>query len=224
VGNIRKLVLATQNKGKIAEFQRLLGTFAEDIQVLGLAEFPEMPDVEETGSTFGENALIKAREVSEFTKLPALADDSGLCIDLLNGDPGIFSARWAGVHGDDAGNIAKVLEQLIKYRSEKSSEYREAVDAIEDKSNYPTARFKCAVCLVFPSGHRNFRVQVLEEGELLGVIVREPRGKSGFGYDPIFQPAGYDLTLGEFASSEKDRISHRAQAFTKIAPKISALI
>ena len=101
---MRQLVLATRNKGKIAEFERMLNAYSSDIQVLGLADFPDLPDVDETGSTFIENSLLKAREVSAFTQLPALADDSGLCIDALNGDPGIFSARWAGVHGDDAAN------------------------------------------------------------------------------------------------------------------------
>ena len=106
---MRQIVLATRNHGKIAEFERLLAEYASDIQVLGLSDFPDLPDVDEIGSTFAENALLKAREVSAYTNLAAIADDSGLCIDFLGGDPGIFSARWSGTHGDDAAKISKVL-------------------------------------------------------------------------------------------------------------------
>jgi len=217
---MRQLVLATRNKGKIAEFERMLNAYSSNIQVLGLADFPDLPDVDETGSTFIENSLLKAREVSAFTQLPALADDSGLCIDALNGDPGIFSARWAGVHGDDAANIAKVLAQLSELAS-------------AGKLTNRNAKFRCAVALCFPSGHRRSTLEVLEEfevnevieeGELLGSITLAPRGTAGFGYDPIFQPNGYELTLGEFEHGEKDRTSHRAQALAKIAPKITSLI
>lgn len=211
---MRQLVLATRNKGKIAEFERMLKVYSSDVQVLGLADFPDLPDVDETGSSFIENALLKAREVSAFTNLPALADDSGLCIDALNGDPGIFSARWAGVHGDDAANIAKVLAQL--------NELERA-----GKLTNRNAKFRCAVALVFPSAQQRSAsevLEVIEEGELLGAITLVPRGTAGFGYDPIFQPSGYQLTLGEFAHGEKDRISHRAQALGKIAPKITSLI
>ena len=217
---MRQLVLATRNKGKIAEFERMLNAYSSDIQVLGLADFPDLPDVDETGSTFIENSLLKAREVSAFTQLPALADDSGLCIDALNGDPGIFSARWAGVHGDDAANIAKVLAQLSELKS-------------AGKLINRNAKFRCAVALSFPSGDKRSASEaleeikvneVIEEGELLGSITLAPRGTAGFGYDPIFQPNGYELTLGEFEHGEKDRISHRAQALAKIAPKITSLI
>lgn len=217
---MRQLVLATRNKGKIAEFERMLNAYSSDIQVLGLADFPDLPDVDETGSTFIENSLLKAREVSAFTQLPALADDSGLCIDALNGDPGIFSARWAGVHGDDAANIAKVLAQLSELES-------------AGKLINRNAKFRCAVALSFPSGDKRSASEaleeikvneVIEEGELLGSITLAPRGTAGFGYDPIFQPNGYELTLGEFEHGEKDRISHRAQALAKIAPKITSLI
>ena len=217
---MRQLVLATRNKGKIAEFERMLTAYSSDIQVLGLADFPDLPDVDETGATFIENSLLKAREVSAFTQLPALADDSGLCIDALNGDPGIFSARWAGVHGDDAANIAKVLAQLSELKS-------------AGKLINRNAKFRCAVALSFPSGDKRSASEaleeikvneVIEEGELLGSITLAPRGTAGFGYDPIFQPNGYELTLGEFEHGEKDRISHRAQALAKIAPKITSLI
>jgi XTP/dITP diphosphohydrolase len=195
---MRKLVLATHNGGKIKEFERLLAEFVSDVQVLGLRDFPEMPDIPETGKTFIENSLLKARGICEFTNLPTLADDSGLCIDYLNGDPGIYSARWSGVHGDDAANIAKVLSQL------------EGVPPV-DRS----AHFVCEVAFVFPSGH-----ELTERGKLSGFITLSPRGSAGFGYDPIFQPVGSDLTLGELAHGGKDKISHRGIAMRAMAPRI----
>ena len=204
---MRKLVLATQNNGKIKEFERLLAEVASDIQVLGLRDFPDMPDIPETGESFIENSLLKARGISKFTNIPALADDSGLCIDYLNGDPGIYSARWSGVHGDDAANISKVLLQL------------EGV-SLDDRS----AHFRCEVALVFPDGHKHQGREFTESGKLSGVITLSPRGTAGFGYDPIFQPDGAELTLGEFAHGEKDKISHRGIAMRAIAPRILELL
>jgi XTP/dITP diphosphohydrolase len=204
---MRKLVLATQNNGKIKEFERLLAEFVSDVQVLGLRDFPDMPDVAETGESFIENSLLKARGICEFTQLPTLADDSGLCIDYLNGDPGIYSARWSGVHGDDAANISKVLLQLEGVpQSERS------------------AQFVCEVALVFPIGHKHQGRELIESGKLSGFITLSPRGTAGFGYDPIFQPVGTDLTLGEFAHGEKDKISHRGIAMRAIAPRILELL
>jgi len=204
---LRKIVLATQNRGKIAEFERLLSQYASDIEVLGLKDFPDMPDIEESGDSFQANALLKARGVCEFTELPSLADDSGLCIDFLNGDPGIFSARWSGVHGDDLANITKVLKEL------------EGVEGA-DRS----AHFICEVALVFPPQHKSASVEVIQNGKLDGFITLSPRGNAGFGYDPIFQPAGATLTLGEFAHGGKDKISHRGIALRAIAPKIKDLL
>ena len=204
---MRKLVLATQNNGKIKEFERLLAEFVSDVQVLGLRDFPDMPDVAETGENFIENSLLKARGICEFTQLPTLADDSGLCIDYLNGDPGIYSARWSGVHGDDAANISKVLLQLEGVpQSERS------------------AQFVCEVALVFPVGHLHQGRELIESGKLSGFITLSPRGTAGFGYDPIFQPIGSELTLGEFAHGEKDKISHRGIAMRAIAPRILELL
>lgn len=204
---MREIVLATQNRGKIAEFERLLAEFAKDIKVLGLNDFPDMPDIEETGKTFRENALLKAHGVCEFAKLPALADDSGLCVDFLNGDPGIFSARWSGTHGDDLANINKVLGQLDGVLEPERSAY-----------------FICEVALVFPKGHRSANIEVLERGKLLGSIASNPRGSAGFGYDPIFQPTGEILTLGELGHGVKDKISHRGIALRAIAPRIKELL
>ena len=204
---MRKLVLATQNNGKIKEFERLLAEFVSDVQVLGLRDFPDMPDIAETGESFIENSLLKARGICEFTQLPTLADDSGLCIDYLNGDPGIYSARWSGVHGDDAANISKVLLQL------------EGVPQSERR-----AQFVCEVALVFPVGHLHQGRELIESGKLSGFITLSPRGTAGFGYDPIFQPVGSELTLGEFAHGEKDEISHRGIAMRAIAPRILELL
>ena len=204
---MRKIVLATQNSGKIAEFERLLAEFVSDVQVLGLRDFPDMPDIAETGTSFIENSLLKARGICEFTGLPTLADDSGLCIDYLNGDPGIYSARWSGIHGDDKANIAKVLLQLDGV-------------ALEDR----IAHFICEVALVFPIGHKHQNLEVIENGRLDGVITLSPRGTAGFGYDPIFQPAGEALTLGEFTHGKKDEISHRGIAMRAIAPRILDLL
>ena len=204
---MRKLVLATQNNGKIKEFERLLAEFVSDVQVLGLRDFPDMPDIAETGESFIENSLLKARGICEFTQLPTLADDSGLCIDYLNGDPGIYSARWSGVHGDDAANISKVLLQLEGVpQSERS------------------AQFVCEVAQVFPVGHLHQGRELIESGKLSGFITLSPRGTAGFGYDPIFQPVGTELTLGEFAHGEKDKISHRGIAMRAIAPRILELL
>ena len=204
---MRKLVLATQNNGKIKEFERLLAEFVSDVQVLGLRDFPDMPDIAETGESFIENSLLKARGICEFTQLPTLADDSGLCIDYLDGDPGIYSARWSGVHGDDAANISKVLLQLEGVpQSERS------------------AQFVCEVALVFPVGHLHQGRELIESGKLSGFITLSPRGTAGFGYDPIFQPVGTKLTLGEFAHGEKDKISHRGIAMRAIAPRILELL
>jgi len=178
-----------------------------NIQVLGLRDFPDMPDVEETGSTFAENALLKAHQISEYTGLPALADDSGLCVDALEGAPGIYSARWAGSHGDDRANLEKVLRQLGEMEAPKRS-----------------ARFRCAVALVLPTGHPSGSHEILREGEMVGELVLEPRGTNGFGYDPIFVPDGYFQTTAELPAEVKDRISHRGQALAAMLPEIVRLL
>ena len=204
---MKKVVLATRNLGKVEELERMLTVAKIDVQVLGLAEFPDMPDVEETGSTFAENALLKARAVSTFTKLPALADDSGLCVDALDGNPGIYSARWAGVHGDDKANLDKVLKDL---ETTGSSDRR--------------GRFVCVVALVFPEWHKNFGREVTRQGETAGEIMAAPRGTHGFGYDPIFQPHGESRTTAQMPAHEKDEISHRGKALRAITPDLLALL
>jgi len=206
-GRRRQVVLATRNLGKVEEFMRMLAQASLDIEVLGLRDFPQMPDVEETGSTFIENALLKAREISRYTGLPALADDSGLCVDALGGAPGIYSARWAGVHGDDQANLEKVLRE---------------VNELGDPPR--GARFVCAVALVIPTGHSSAPLEVVREGEITGGLVLEPRGVNGFGYDPIFQPHGFTETTAELPAAVKDRISHRGQALHAILPELIRLL
>ncbi len=203
----KKIVLATRNLGKVEEFERMLKSASLDIEVLGLRDFPDMPDVEETGTTFAENALLKAHQISEYTDLPALADDSGLCVDALGGAPGIFSARWAGTHGDDVANLNKVLAEVKALGNPDLG-----------------ARFRCAVALVIPANHQAGAQEIVHEGEMVGHLVMEPRGENGFGYDPIFQPLGYTVTSAQLPSEEKDAISHRGRALAAMLPEITRLL
>jgi XTP/dITP diphosphohydrolase len=197
------LLLATRNKGKIEEFRRILDAIAPgEIELLGLDRFSDLHDVVEDGKTFQENALKKAREMSLATGLPAIADDSGLCVDALNGDPGIFSARWAGSHGDDEANTAKVLAQLNDVPDEKRS-----------------AHFTCVAALYLPDGRSH-----CEEARFDGWILRAPIGEHGFGYDPIFRPDGYDISSAQMSADEKDSISHRGKSLRAIAPRVITLL
>lgn len=194
-----KLLLATRNQGKIVEFRRILDALAPgEIELVGLDQFPDLHDVDETGTTFQENALLKARQMSEATGLPAIADDSGLCVDALNGDPGIFSARWAGTHGDDQANLEKVLAQL-----------QEVPDAQR------SAHFICVAALYLPDGSTH-----CEEGKFHGWILKSPVGENGFGYDPIFQPDGLSISSAQMSAEEKDAMSHRGKALRAIAPHV----
>lgn len=188
-----EIVIASKNLGKIAEFKRILGEVG--ISIITDIEFP---DVDESGSTFEENALLKAHAISRYTNLPALADDSGLAVDYLNGAPGIFSARWSGVHGDDGANIKRLLEDLNGV-------------ALENRG----AKFIAVLALVRPDGE-----ELLVRGELRGKIRNQPVGVNGFGYDPIFEPENSDRTLGEMSAAEKDAISHRSKALTELTPRI----
>lgn len=209
----KRIVLATQNKGKIAEFERIFSHASRDIEVLGLADFPDMPDVEETGTTLTENALLKSRAIAAFTGLPALADDSGLFVNALGGDPGVYSARWAGRHGDDVANTGKVLGQLAQLEDQIES-------GVLDRS----ASFKCVITLSFPTSHSRFDQEEIVEGEMRGSIIKEPRGAGGFGYDPIFTPDGLTLTSAEISPELKDQLSHRGQALRKMAPILISLL
>lgn len=193
-----QLVLATRNAKKLAELDRLLAGAGLDVQIVGSDAFSELPEIEETGSTFAENSLIKARAVSTHTGLIAIADDSGLCVDALDGQPGIYSARWAGQGATDESNLDLVLEQIRDIEPARR-----------------TAHFACAAALVLPSGE-----EYVVQGQVNGVLLTQRRGVGGFGYDPIFLPDGFDITTAEMTSEQKDAISHRGQAMRALVPVI----
>ena len=203
------VVLATRNAAKLRELARILGAEdsasqdgGEQIRLAGLDEFPGAPDVPETGATFEENALLKARAIADYTGLPAVADDSGLCVDALNGMPGVLSARWAGRHGDDKANLELILAQVTDVPDTRLG-----------------AQFVCAAALVVPgSASREWVVT----GQVEGRLIRAPRGSGGFGYDPIFLPDGFDQTTAEMTAEAKDAISHRGRAFRALTPFITA--
>ncbi|HEX6522274.1 MAG TPA: RdgB/HAM1 family non-canonical purine NTP pyrophosphatase [Streptosporangiaceae bacterium] len=190
------VVLATRNEAKLRELARILA--GSPVELIGLDKFPDAPDVPETGATFEENALLKARAIAEFTGLPAVADDSGLCVDALNGMPGVLSARWAGRHGDDQANLDLVLAQMADMPDGRRG-----------------AHFACAAALVAPAG-----TEYVVTGRVDGRLIRERRGSGGFGYDPIFLPDGFNVTTAEMTPDEKDAISHRGRAFRALAPFI----
>ena len=189
------LVLATRNAHKVAELQRILSSAGLDVELVGLDAFPDVPEVAETESTFAGNALLKARAVAQASGLPAVADDSGLCVDALNGMPGVLSARWSGRHGDDSANLELVLGQVRDVPPLRRG-----------------AQFVCAAAYAEPDGS-----EFVVEGVLEGSLAEAPRGEHGFGYDPIFIPDGYALTTAELRPHEKDAISHRGQAFRSLA-------
>jgi XTP/dITP diphosphohydrolase len=189
-----KIVLATRNAGKIEELHRILA----GIQVVGLADFPDAPEVAETEPTFAGNALLKARAICAHTGLPAVADDSGLCVDALNGMPGVLSARWSGRFGDASGDKDKANLDLL-------------LDQLADTAERG-AHFACAAVLVRPDGSEE-----IAEGRMHGHVIDAPRGSGGFGYDPIFVPDGETRTTAELTPAEKDAISHRGKAFRALA-------
>lgn len=201
-----RLVLATHNQGKLRELRDLLRGQVQgldvDTQVVDAAAVGG-PDVVEDGVSFAENSLLKARAVSAATGLVAIADDSGLAVDVLGGAPGIFSARWAGRHGDDQANLELLLAQLSDVRDEHRG-----------------AAFVCAAALVAPAGDGGDPYEHVEYGELKGTLLREPRGDGGFGYDPILLPQGLDRSCAELSREEKNAISHRGQAFRALLPAI----
>jgi XTP/dITP diphosphohydrolase len=197
-----RLLLATRNPGKLAELQRLLESAVPGVAVVGLRDVPDYPEAPETGATFAENALLKAREAVRYTGLPAVADDSGLTVDALNGMPGVLSARWSGRHGDDPANTALLLGQLADVPDERRG-----------------AAFVCAAAVVTPEGAE----RVLERS-WRGQVVREGRGSNGFGYDPVFLPDGLERTAAELTAAEKDARSHRGQAFAALVPLVAELL
>jgi XTP/dITP diphosphohydrolase len=189
-----RVVLATRNTGKVEELQRLLAPHG--VELLGLADVQAYEPGPETAPDFAGNALAKAREAVEHTGLPAVADDSGLEVDALNGMPGVLSARWAGRHGDDRANLELVLGQLADVPDERRG-----------------AQFTCAAAFCLPDG----RSEVVL-GAVRGVLLRAPRGSGGFGYDPLFVPDGSSRTTAEMTAEEKDALSHRGKAVRALVP------
>lgn len=203
-----RLVLATHNRHKLGELRAILLPLVPGLEPDDVATAGDLgaPDVRETGVTFAENALLKARALAAATGLPAVADDSGLAVDVLGGAPGVFSARWAGRHGDDAANLQLLLAQLADVPAEHRG-----------------AQFVCAAALVTPDGR-----EIVAHGTMRGRLTTAPRGQNGFGYDPILEPdeqparaAGRVLTSAELTPEEKNAISHRGQAFRALAPAIA---
>lgn len=192
------LVLATRNRSKVAELTQILADAGLHEEVLTLDDV-DIPDTRETGVTFAENALLKARAVMRATGLPAIADDSGLSVDVLGGAPGVFSARWAGKDAGDARNLQLLLEQLADVPVE-----------------HRAAQFVCAAVAVWPDGREE-----VELGSVSGMLTFAPRGENGFGYDPIFEVVTDDgpRTTAELTSAEKHAISHRGRAFRALVVK-----
>lgn len=198
-----KFVLATRNSHKASELKRILEELELDCELYTVEDFPGAPDVEETETTFEGNALLKARALSKFTGLAAIADDSGICVDALNGNPGVLSARWSGaLENVDQANLELVLEQTKHVAPENRG-----------------AKFVCAAVAVFPDGK-----ELVSIGEMSGRLLTEPVGENGFGYDPIFLPTGYEISTAQMSASQKDAISHRGKALNKLARQISELI
>lgn len=191
-----RLVVATHNAGKVAELRRIL---ADDRVELLDADDVGLDDVEETGTTFTDNALLKARAAAAASGLPSVADDSGLVVDALGGEPGVRSARYAGRHGDDEANLQLVLERMR---------------GVSDRA----ARFVCVAALATPDGREWSRQGVIE-----GTLTDVPRGDGGFGYDPVFVPLGGERTTAELSPQDKDAISHRGQAFRALRAVVASL-
>lgn len=199
---ISRVVLATRNAHKVPEIHDILADEGVEIDLVGVTSFPDVVDVVETGLTYEENSLLKARSVASATGLPALADDSGLSVDALNGMPGVFSGRWSGRHGDDLANLRLLLAQLADVPDEHLG-----------------AAFVSVAALVVPRPGGG-RTEITREGRVAGRLIREPRGTNGFGYDPIFVPSDDTRTLAEHTAAEKNGKSHRSVAFRAIAPLI----
>lgn len=204
-GEVRRVVLASNNAKKLIELRRILVPLVPGLEVVGLSEVADYPEPPETAPDFAGNALIKARTCRDVTGLPAIADDSGLCVDALNGMPGVLSARWSGVpraDGGDAANNALLLSQLSDVPDERRA-----------------AAFVAVVALCLPDG-----TEVVETGRMSGRILHAEAGSGGFGYDPLFAADGYDVSTAELDPATKDAISHRGRALTALAPHVQRLL
>lgn len=196
-----QILLASRNPKKLAELRRILAPELPHVQVLGLDQVPAYADTPETGATFADNALLKARDGFAHSGVPTIADDSGLTVDALNAMPGVLSARWCGRHGDDEANLRLVLAQVADVPDERLG-----------------AAFVCAAALVGADA------EAVVEGHMPGRLVREPRGTNGFGYDPIFVADGCEVTNGELSTERKDAFSHRGQALRALVPHVLAAL
>jgi XTP/dITP diphosphohydrolase len=201
---VTRVVLATRNEHKVVELRAILADVCDELglEVVGASVWPDAPDVVEDEVTFEGNARLKAVALAEHSGLPALADDSGLAVDVLGGAPGIFSARWAGRHGDDQANLDLLLAQLADVRDEHRG-----------------AAFVCAAVLAMPSGELR-----ATEGRMPGRLAREPKGTNGFGYDPVLVVEGDTRHAAELSPEEKNAISHRGKAFRAMAPHLRELL
>ncbi|GAA5070405.1 RdgB/HAM1 family non-canonical purine NTP pyrophosphatase [Nocardia iowensis] len=198
----RRVLVASRNAKKLNELRRILAEAGiAGIEIVGLADVPAYDEAPETGATFEENALVKARDGAAATGLACVADDSGIEVDALNGMPGVLSARWSGRHGDDAANNALLLAQLNDVPDERRG-----------------ARFVSTCALVVPDGP-----EVVVRGEWPGSVGRKPVGDGGFGYDPLFIPDGGDTSAAQLTPAEKDAVSHRARALAQLLPALSTL-
>lgn len=193
---MKEIIIATRNKGKIKEFSDFFEAY--EINVKSLLDFEDVPEVEENGKSFEENAALKAEQIAHFLQHPVLADDSGLVVDYLDGEPGIYSARYAGVGSTDEENNQKLLKKLQNIPESKRS-----------------ARFVCVLAISIPGENT-----VFFKGFCEGKIAFEPLGKNGFGYDPLFIPEGYEKTMAQLSPEEKNKISHRKNAFDRLRKTI----
>lgn len=219
-----QIIVATHNEGKLVEIRRILeerlGDSAKGVELVSAGSL-NLPDPVEDGTTFQENALLKARDVAERTGCPAIADDSGLIVDVMGNAPGILSARWAGEHGNDKANNDLLLAQVADIPDAKR-----------------TARFRCAAALVVPGARKDdgtyaIESETVELGEMPGVLLRAPQGANGFGYDPLFVPddqparaveAGERLTSAQMEPAEKNAISHRGKALRALAAAVEKIV
>jgi XTP/dITP diphosphohydrolase len=208
-----QVFLASRNAKKLVEMRRILEEYVDDVEVLGLDDVTPYDEPAETEASFAGNALLKARAAVEATELPSLADDSGLCVDALNGMPGVLSARWAGTAKDDRANNELLLQQLADVPDERRG-----------------AHFTCAVAFVYPAGAGGLAQHVVH-GEMRGRVIRETRGTGGFGYDVLFvadesfeEHGGDGRTSAELSVQEKDAISHRGKAIREIAPLVADVL
>lgn len=200
------LIVATKNKGKVREFQHAFAPLG--LTVRSMFDYPDLPDVLEDGTTFAENAFKKAKAVGDALRLPVLADDSGLCVDALDGRPGVYSARYAGEGAEDRENNLKLLSELEQLKQGEDT----------GQPLLSTARFVCALSLYDPADGREWTA----EGTVEGWITSEPSGAGGFGYDPLFYLPEYEQTMAELTLEEKQKISHRGQALRLLTEKLAA--